>query len=141
MARYYLRNPKNSADILTQKGQNWDEPIYKSHQGNDYYLLRMDAHGARWLIEYDANTRQCLASQSRVNDDWHGEPMVIGIERSTFGNLEDLCARGDINAQRVWADIVAKLIEGDILRITENGRTIAKVHAEQSRKGIELVVR
>ena len=38
MPRYYLRNPKNLDEILIQRGQSWDEPIYKGKNSNDFFI-------------------------------------------------------------------------------------------------------
>ncbi|AGP41489.1 hypothetical protein [Sorangium cellulosum] len=139
--KYHLKNPKNNNDILVQNGQSWDEPIYKATQSNDYFLLRMDGDGGRSLVEFDVNTGQCSGSATRVPDNWQGEPVVMGMEQSTYDNLLDMCDRGDLVSQQVWADLVRRMVDGDILRITENGRTVASLVVERRRDGLELVRR
>ncbi len=139
--KYYLKNPKNNNDILTQKGQSWDEPIYKATQSNDHFLLSMAGDGSRTLIEFDANTGQCVGNPTPVPHNWRGEPVVMGMERSTYDNLLDMCDRGDLVANQVWSDLLRRMVDGDILRLTENGRTVARLVVEQRRGGLEIVAR
>ena len=132
--RYYLKNPKNNHEILVQKGQSWDEPIYQGKDSNDFYLLRLGADLKRYLVPFDPHTATIGNEEHPIADDWSGEPQVIAISEDTWN---DICSRdeqGDNNVGPTIQAISRLLSEGNIIRLTQNRKFVGRlVYRRQGR--------
>lgn len=122
MPRYYLKNPKNSAEILVKRGQSWDEPIYMGQKSNDMYILKWGRDFKRQLFPFDQSTGMVNGVPFDVDPDWTGEPRVIGIDDDLWADLPVL-SQNDANAERLLGELIRDLIEGDTIRLTRDGRT------------------
>jgi hypothetical protein len=126
MPRYYLKNPKNGAEILVQRGQSWDEPIYKGKDSNDYYILKWGRDLKRRLFPFDPTTAKINGTPFDVADSWTGEPRVIGLDEDLWGDLQ---TQRDINTEHLLEQLIRDLIEGDTIRLTRDGDTIGYLRA------------
>ena len=140
MSRYLLSNPNDPNDPLIQKGQAWDEPIYKSQKGNEYFLLKFAFNGTRSLHPFDPSTGQIIGHATVVDAEWEGEPRVIGIDESTWDDLNKL-ASTDPNAEAALKELLGGVLNGDVLRLTRDGLVVGRVEAMRQGAGWALVKR
>lgn len=129
MPRYYLVNPKHDGDILVQKGQSWDEPIYKGRDTNDYFILKWGRNFSRQLFPLDPVTGDITGQPFAVPHNWTGEPRVIGIDEDLWNDLQGL-ADTDVNAGHLLQELSRNLIEGDTIRLTREGNTTGYLRAK-----------
>lgn len=130
MPRYYLKNPRNSAEVLVQRGQAWDEPIYKGASSNDFYILKWGRDFKRQLFPFDPATARINGTPFDVDDAWLGEPRVIGIDEDLWNDLPGL-AQTNVNADALLERLFSDLIEGDTIRLTRDGETIGYLRARR----------
>jgi len=66
-----------------------------------------------------------------VNEDWSGEPRVIGIDEDLWNDIHVHAGQRDINAERLLAQLREDLIEGDTIRLTRDGGITGYLRAER----------
>lgn len=129
MPRYYLRNPKNNNEILIQKGQSWDEPIYKGQNSNDFFILKWGPNFTLQLHQFDPQTGKLKGTPTQVPDDWTGEPRVFGLDENTWSNIQTCAQQNDVNAQNFLNRLIRVLINGDLIRLTRDSLIVGNLHA------------
>lgn len=129
MRRYHLENPKRPGEKLEKKGQSWDEPIYKGRDSNDFFMLKWTRGARRALFPYDPDAGTITGEGAPVSDNWGGEPRVLGIDREIWDDLRT-GAYQDGNAERLMYELLTSVVEGDTIRVTEEGRIVGYIRAK-----------
>lgn len=138
MAGYFLPHPTRERDRLAQRGQVWDEPIYKSEQGNDYFLMRLGSDGQRVLLEFDARTGAEGQAFWPVPSEWDGEPRRVSVDADVWEDAHVGVARDhDVGAEHLLATIFQMVVEGDMVTVRRDGRTVARVRVRLGHLEVE----